>query len=230
MKRFILGAAICVAFAAPALSADLPARTYTKAPSQAVPDVVYDWTGFYVGGHIGGSLAGPDSLERHSARFLGGAQLGFDRQFAQNWVGGVELQLSGLAGGGGHGVLFPAGTLVTGKTNLLASYTGRIGYTLGPVLLYAKAGAAFRDNTNIDASSGGVPVTVTADGRHHNGITAGGGFEYMFAPNWAARAEYQYYNFGDSHFTGGPAALIGSRFQNDEHTVKLGVDYRFRGI
>ena len=26
----------------------------------------------------------------------------------------------------------------------------------------------------------------------------------MFAPNWSAKAEYQYYNFGNTTFTGGP--------------------------
>lgn len=236
MKRLMLGAAnsmlraaTCVAFAAPAFGADLPARTYTKAPANTVPDLVYNWTGFYVGGHIGGAFAGPDSLERGNGRFLGGAEFGFNRQFAPNWVIGSEVQLSGLAGNGGNGVLFPSGTLVTAKANLLGSFTARLGYTWGPVLLYAKVGSAFRDNSNIDASAGGVPVAVTADGLHHIGITAGGGLEYTFAPNWSARAEYQYYNFGDSHFTGGPAALIGSKFWNDEHTVKLGVDYHFRG-
>ena len=225
----VLGAASSVAFAAPAFGADLPARTYTKAPANTAPDLVYDWTGFYVGGHAGGAFAGPDSLERNNGRFFGGAQIGFNRQFARNWVAGFEIELSGLAGTSGPGILFPAGTLVTGKTNLLGSYTGRLGYTWGPVLVYAKAGSAFRDNTNINATAGGVPVAVTADGRHDTGITVGGGFEYMFAPNWSARAEYQYYTFGDSHFTGGPAALIGSKFWNDEHTVKLGLDYHFRG-
>lgn len=236
MKKLMLGAAesvlraaTCIVFAAPAFGADLPARTYAKAPANTVPDIVYDWTGFYVGGHIGGALAGPDSLERHSGRFLGGAQIGFDRQFAPNWVIGSELELSGLAGSSGHRVLFPSGTLVTDKTNLIGSVTARLGYAWGPVLLYAKVGSAFRDNTDIRASAGGVPVAVTANGLHELGITAGGGFEYRLAPNWSARAEYQYYNFGDGHFASGPAALVGSKFWNDEHTVKLGVNYRFKG-
>ncbi len=50
----------------------------------------------------------------------------------------------------------------------------------------------------------------------------------MFAADWSAKAEYQYYNFGDSTFTGGPPALVGSRFWNDEHTLKLGVNYHFK--
>jgi outer membrane immunogenic protein len=49
----------------------------------------------------------------------------------------------------------------------------------------------------------------------------------MFAPNWSAKAEYQYYNFGKTTFTGGPADIVGASFRNDEHTVKLGINYRF---
>jgi outer membrane immunogenic protein len=41
------------------------------------------------------------------------------------------------------------------------------------------------------------------------------------------RIEYQYYNFGSTTFTGGPAPIVGSRFRDDEHTVKVGVNYRF---
>jgi outer membrane immunogenic protein len=227
MIKLLLGAAACIAFAAPVLAADVAPRTYTKAPAYTAPDAIYNWTGFYVGGHIGGALGGPDSLERVNGRFLGGVQVGWDRQFAPNWVLGSEVQFSGLIGNASQGVLFPAGTLLAAKTNALGSVTARLGYAWGPMLLYAKTGAVFRDNTNISASTGGVPVAVTTGDRHHGGIAVGGGLEYMFAPNWSAKAEYQYSTFGDSTFTGGPAPLIGSKFWNDEHTVKLGVNYRF---
>src|SRR5881392_1702898 len=63
MKRFLLGAAAFLAFAAPALAADMPARTYTKAPAYTAPQVVYNWTGFYIGGHVGGAFAGNNSLK-----------------------------------------------------------------------------------------------------------------------------------------------------------------------
>ena len=73
----------------------------------------------------------------------------------------------------------------------------------------------------------GAPVAFTLSDRHRDGYTVGGGLEYMFAPNWSAKAEYQYYNFGDSRFVT-PAVLVpfGS-FHNDEHTVKAGINYRF---
>ena len=49
----------------------------------------------------------------------------------------------------------------------------------------------------------------------------------MFAPNWSAKAEYQYYNFGSTTITAGPPDIVGARFRNDEHTVKAGLNYRF---
>jgi outer membrane immunogenic protein len=226
MKKLLIGTAALMAFAAPALAADLPARPYSKAPVYTAPQAVYSWTGFYIGGHIGGAFAGDNSLQGSSARFLGGLQGGADYQFAPNWVIGAEAQYSWL-GGNNNGVLFPAGTLVTTNTNQLGSVTGRFGYTWGPALLYAKGGYAWRDNNNLGVSVGGTPVAFATTGNHQDGYTVGAGLEYMFAPNWSAKAEYQYYNFGNTTFTAGTPEIIGARFRDDEHTVKVGVNYRF---
>ena len=73
----------------------------------------------------------------------------------------------------------------------------------------------------------GVPAPFAATGNSKSGWTVGGGLEYMFAPNWSVKGEYQYYNFGNTNFATGPAPLVGSRFRDDEHTVKVGVNYRF---
>jgi outer membrane immunogenic protein len=227
MKKLLLGAAACIAFAAPAFAADLPARTYTKAPAYTAPAAVYNWTGFYIGGHIGGAFPGDSSLENNNGRFLGGVQGGFDYQFATNWVIGAEAQYSWLTGNSGNGVLFPAGTLVNANTDQIGSVAGRLGYTWGPALVYAKGGYAWRGNDNIGVSLGGVPVAFTTDGNHRDGYTVGAGIEYMFAPSWSVKAEYQYYNFGNTTFTSGTPEIIGSRFRDDEHTVKLGINYRF---
>jgi outer membrane immunogenic protein len=228
MKKILLGAAALAAFAGQAFAADMPARTYSKAPPPyTAPAVVYNWTGFYIGGHVGGAFTDGTNLLGNDARFLGGVQGGFDYQFAPNWVAGAEAQYSWLGGGNNSGVLFPGGTLVTGKSDQLGSVTGRVGYTWGPALLYAKGGYAWRDNNNIGVSVGGAPAAFTTDGNHKNGYTVGAGLEYMFAPNWSAKAEYQYYNFGNTTFTSGPADVVGTRFRDDEHTVKVGVNYRF---
>jgi outer membrane immunogenic protein len=227
MKRFLLGAAALIALAAPAAAADLTARPYTKAPAvPTVPALIYNWTGFYIGGHIGGAFAGNNSLEGNGGRFLGGVQGGFDYQFAPNWVTGIEAEYSWM-NRNNTGMAFPGGVVVTDRQNQLGSVTGRLGYTWGPGLLYAKGGYAFRDNNNVGVTVAGAPAPFATTGNHQDGWTVGAGLEYMFAPSWSAKAEYQYYNFGSSTFTAGPAPIVGQRFRDDDHTVKVGVNYRF---
>src|SRR6476660_7858657 len=54
MKKLALAVvAACLSFAGSASAADLAARPYTKAPPPVVA-AVYDWTGIYVGGAVGG--------------------------------------------------------------------------------------------------------------------------------------------------------------------------------
>jgi outer membrane immunogenic protein len=226
MKKFLLGTVALIALGAtvPALAADLAARPYTKAPAYAAP--IYNWTGFYIGGHIGGAFSGDSSLSGSDGRFLGGLQGGADYQFAPSWVIGVEAQYSWLSNGN-NGATFPGGVLVTSKNDQLGSVTGRLGYTWGAALLYAKGGYAWKDGNSLNVTTGGLPMAFTTNGNNRDGYTVGAGLEYMFAPNWSAKAEYQYYNFGSTTFTSGPAAIVGTRFRDDEHTVKAGLNYRF---
>ena len=226
MKKIFLATVAVVALGAtvPALAADLGAapRTYTKAPAYVQP--IYNWTGFYIGGHVGGAFAGSNSLQGDT-RFLGGVQGGADYQFANNWVIGAEVQYSWM-NSSNSGVLFPGGTLVSSNSDQLGSVTGRLGYSFGPTLLYAKGGYAWKDSDNLTATLAGAPVAFTTTGNTRDGYTVGGGLEYMFAPNWSAKIEYQYYNFGSTTFLS-PVALAGARFNDDEHTVKAGLNYRF---
>ena len=112
MKKILLGAAALIALRGPAFAADMPARTYTKAPAYTAPA---RW-----------SITGPASISAAMSaaplpaitacraatrRFLGGVQGGFDYQFAPNWVLGAEAQYCWLGGGNNNGVLFPGGTL-----------------------------------------------------------------------------------------------------------------------
>jgi len=231
MKTFVCATVASFTLAVSAVAgvanaADLPPRPYTKAPPPVTaPAIVYNWTGFYIGGHLGGTFSGDNSLQSSDARFMGGVQGGFDYQFANNWVMGLEANYSWLASAGG-GVVFPGGTLRSLDSRGLGSVTGRLGFTTGPVLLYAKGGYAFRDRS-LDVSIAGVSQPFSATGNHQDGYTIGAGLEYMFAPSWSAKVEYQYYNFGNTTFTGGPPDTVGASFRNDEHTVKAGLNYRF---
>jgi len=234
MKTFLLATAslaAIAAFGASAHAADLGARPYNTAPAYApYAAPLYNWTGFYIGGHLGGAFAGSNAfnglvLSDYSARLMGGVQAGADWQFHPNVVIGVEGQYSWLGNNALHSI-FPTGLVYNNNQRAIASITGRIGYTWGPGLVYVKGGYAYSDNRET-LTLGGVAVPFLLSDNHTNGYTVGAGLEYMFAPNWSAKAEYQYYNFGDSHFLA-PAALVpfGS-FHNDEHTIKAGINYRF---
>jgi outer membrane immunogenic protein len=230
MKKFLLGTVALVALGAtvPALAADLGARTYTKAPAYAAP--IYNWTGFYIGGHVGGAFSSDNIFNglvtgnNNNGRFLGGLQAGADYQFAPNWVAGIEGQYSWL--GHNNSVIFPGGLVYANNQRALGSFTGRVGYTWGPALLYVKGGYAYSDN-NETLALAGAPVAFALDSGHRNGYTVGAGLEYMFAQNWSAKVEYQYYNFGSSRFLA-PAPLVPfGTFNNDDNVVKAGLNYRF---
>jgi outer membrane immunogenic protein len=230
MKKILLATIAFAALAAPAFGADVGARPYydTTPPAYAAP--IYSWTGFYVGGHIGGAFSSSNNfnglvLSDNSARLLGGVQVGGDWQFHPNFLIGVEGQYSWLSGDQVNAA-FPGAFAYRNDQRGIGSITGRVGWTWGPGLVYAKGGYAYSDN-NETLTFIGAPVGFALNDSHRNGFTVGGGIEYMFAPNWSAKAEYQYYDFGDSRFVApGPLVPFGS-FHNDEHTVKAGINYRF---
>ncbi|MDB5503268.1 MAG: hypothetical protein JWR89_3170, partial [Tardiphaga sp.] len=230
MKKLLLSASAIVAVAAlstSAFAADMPARTYTKAPAYTAPAVVYNWTGFYIGGHVGGAFGDSSSIQGDSGRFMGGVQGGADYQFAPNWVVGIEAQYSWMDSSN-TGRLFPNGTLVTGNSDQLGSVTGRLGYTWGPALLYAKGGYAWKDNNNIGVTNAaGVAQPFATSGNAKDGYTVGAGLEYMFTPNWSAKVEYQYYNFGNTTVSSAAIPGTNASYNNDEHTIKAGLNYRF---
>lgn len=227
MKKILLGSVALVALGtASAFAADLPARTYTKAPAY-VPAPIYNWTGFYIGGHIGGAFNGSDNLYGSDGRFAGGVQGGADYQFAPNWVLGIEAEYTWAARDTTN-VLFAAPPAavpftVQGRSSDFGSVTGRLGYTWGPALLYAKGGLAFRgnnDNVNVFNTATGAPLAFAVS-RKDTGYTVGAGLEYMFLPSWSAKVEYMYADYGRQTY------FNAVDFSASTHTVKAGVNYHF---
>ena len=231
MKKLLEVALIVAAlgFSAAAQAADVPVKA-AGAPVQPL----FSWTGFYIGGFAGGAFGG--STDLHSTvpsgpyggdrpdTFFGGGQLGVNYQFAPNWVAGIE----GEIGGGSNAdrvVMHPAPggprgpILHVHASDWLASVTGRLGYTWGAGMIYGKGGVAFRDNGGL---SGTVPFTSD---RNDTGYTVGAGLEYMFAPAWSAKIEYQYYNFDTTSVA--VAAGPSFSYKDDIHTVKAGINYHF---
>lgn len=235
MKKWLGTALVGIAtgVSGAALAADMP----VKAPAyKAAPP--FNWTGFYAGGFIGGAFGG--STDLHSTvpggpyggdrpdTFFGGGQLGFNYQFAPNWVAGIEGDIGG--GSNADRVVMhpnpggPRGPILhVHASDWLASLTGRLGYTWGPGIIYAKAGVAFRGSGSFDNIA--LPAfTVDED---TTGYTLGAGFEYMFAPAWSAKIEYQYYNFGRTAVNDANLPIETLSYRDDIHAVKAGINYHF---
>ena len=223
MKKLLLAATVAALSSTSVFAADLAARPYTKAPAYVAP--IYNWTGFYIGAQVGGAFQGSSGYNatagvlgaRDDSSFIGGGVVGANYQFSPNWVVGLEGEFNGLSNNR-YSFVDGGGNAVSLKNDWLASVTGRLGYTWGPGMIYAKGGVAFRDN-------GGIASNVAAIvDRNDTGYTVGAGLEYMFAPAWSAKVEYQYYNFDHTNvaFAGNAA-----NYRDDLHTVKAGINYHF---
>jgi opacity protein-like surface antigen len=66
-----------------------------------------------------------------------------------------------------------------------------------------------------------------------NGWVAGAGIEWMFAPHWTAKVEYQHTEFDnvtrDFNYAGFPTAFRHVVSDSKTDTVRVGVNYLFGG-
>ena len=229
-RSIIAAAAVATAVGfGPAMAADMPVKAaVTKAPVIAP---LFDWSGWYVGVHAGygwgdkfwtePAIADPVADYRVDG-FLGGVQLGFDRQF-NNVLVGVQgdLSWSGIDGSG-LGISDPDEGFAT-RVKRIATLTARLGYVANRSLLYVKGGAAWAWEQHEFFAVAGGPVTAVFNDRR-SGWTAGAGLEHAIADQWSASIEYNYIDFGGESFVLG-AQL--PRVDQTVHTVKLGLNYRF---
>jgi outer membrane immunogenic protein len=59
------------------------------------------------------------------------------------------------------------------------------------------------------------------------GLVVGIGSEYMFAPNWMARVEYLYENFGSFSVPTNIAPDLATVSLNDVQKIRVGINYKF---
>src|SRR5258707_14537185 len=104
MKRLLLGSVGLVVLMATgsANASDLPGPVSGGLPPPPVVVPIYNWTGFYVGGNIGGAWRHGDNFtdtifgvnfDDGDGRgvFIGGGQVGFNYQFFNGFVLGAEF-------------------------------------------------------------------------------------------------------------------------------------------
>jgi outer membrane immunogenic protein len=220
-----------------AAASDLPQRPAYKAPIMS-PVPVYNWTGFYVGGNIGGAWGNIDATDVTTGAtvsptksgFAGGFQVGYDWQ-AGPWVFGIRNLFDGTSISGGATI---SDTYFTGTVNShlhwFDTLTGRVGYLVEPnVLLYGQGGAAWTswDVTAFDST--GTQVGEISGG-NRTGWTLGLGAEWMFLPHWSTFLEYNYMGFGTRSATttacvAGNCAYISAK--SNLQDVLVGINYKF---
>jgi outer membrane immunogenic protein len=251
MKKVLFAAAGLVALSiAPALAADLPARTYTKAPAVVAP--IYNWGGFYVGVNGGGGSShkcwdvnnidglGPIAAFRegcHDATGgLVGGQVGYRWQMS-NFVFGLEAQgdWANLKGSNASALAVLAGIpTFTNQTKIdaIGLFTGQVGYAWNNVLGYVKGGAAVTHD-KYNGIVGGIAFDEASETRW--GGVVGVGIEVGFAPGWSVAVEYDHLFMGNRNVNlNGTAAFGGgfSRTDNIRQDVDMGtvrVNYTFGG-
>ena len=246
MKKFLLGAIATVTLAAPALAADLPVRSYTKAPVPVV-EPIYNWGGFYVGvnggwgnshkcvddaGFVQAPLAVPvrDNCGDASGGLVGG-QIGYNWQ-AGAWVFGLEAQGDWANFSGSAPSLLLPGISARARIDGIGLFTGRIGYAWNNVLLYVKGGAAVTsDRYNAYFTATGVDVATASETRW--GGVVGAGAEFGITPNWSIAVEYNHLFLGQRNIAFAAPIIAPiqplERISQDADLVTVRVNYRFGG-
>jgi outer membrane immunogenic protein len=249
MKKVVLALTAVAALSGSALAADLPARSYTKAP--VAPEPVTNWTGFYIFGGAGGGVWDADGSSIISATgtpltvnqrlggdgFFGTVGAGYDWQFNNSWVAGIfaDGQFGSLKGSIGDG-------LVTGSEKLRDTWAAgaRLGYLVAPnVLSYVNAGytQSFWSGSQLGIITGGAPLFATPS-FNRSGFFVGGGVENNLnffginAPGWFVKTEYRaaYFNTAtlpETFIATGLPDGISDKFKPLVQTISTSIVYRF---
>jgi outer membrane immunogenic protein len=279
IRRILLASAGAMALTGAALAADLRPPPPAPPPYWPLP-----WTGFYVGLNAGYEWS--DNVSVHSvgltnlfdppggvyqaalvgvgtsylpistSGFIGGGQAGYNFQFPNNTVAGLEVDFQGIAGASssatgstftpvGNGDSYSTALSAHNRLDYLGTLRGRYGYLFTPTLLvygtggfayggsFSSASFAATDAFGLAPVFGGSSLYWTAVG-----WAAGGGLEWMFLPHWTVKVEYLAYDltkqtssFGylTQNVAGAPFATALTHFtvRPQGNVVRVGLNYLF---
>ncbi len=198
-----------------------------------------DWSGGYVGGLVGYGWGNSDHCDAPGCvggvpafpaadpdGFLGGIAIGYNHQFANNVVIGVEADasLAGIDGSSGSTVTFGCAGVCATEIDFLATIRGRLGYSMGYFLPFVTGGLAI---ANIDGSIG-TPVLASSS-TTETAAVVGGGVEIAINNQWSAKIDYLHV-FDLGTFVYAPAFCVppgcGIR-DNTLDVVRVGVNFHF---
>ena len=249
MKKILLSAVSLAVLSSAAIAADLPSRKAPVAPPPPPPPM---WTGFYAGLNLGGgwgagngnsniwNLGGANGgvTNNIGGGVIGGAQVGYNYQINSLGLGGMgaligaEADFQGTSmsnSNNGYGYVNGTPIWVRNGSSLpwFGTVRGRLDLTVMPTLLvYGTGGFAYG---NVQRNGG--LYGFNNNSATQTGWTAGGGVEWMFMPNWSAKAEYLYTDIsgGNSNTYGWNLGTGLNNVNNHTrwNTVRAGVNYHF---
>ena len=253
MRLLFLGGLAALAIAGTsAQAADIPMKARVMAPQ---------WTGWNVGLSLGGRYADitgtslsfgggpvpfPDLATQgyNSLTYRIGGYVGYDWQFARNWVAGLEADFAWGDGKKHVDALQGIAKANTGNYSEArqtwdAGIRGRLGYLLDPtLLLYVTGGMQWQHFTateNCAINTCGPPPLLPPNGAPYlqtnsttrAGWTVGGGIEKMLRDRWLIRAEYRYADYGTWTTSFGGTPVIIKAFDLATHTAFIGIAKKF---
>jgi outer membrane immunogenic protein len=239
MKRFIaltvvltavIGLTICIA----------GTERYEAKSVQPIVQPECDWTGWYVGGHVGfgwGDATWTDRTDdtdepvawAHPNGVFGGLQLGYNRQVNNWFVLGFEVS-------GAYSTVEDKPSITdvsdgietdtyktendwTGTVALRAGFTGMNNHAL----FYGKVGAAithwdyhFVHDETLEGNNRGPEFDRWTKDELRTVPMFGVGMEYMFNCHWSAKVEYQHLFVGDKTLVG---TLVEDFETNEQRTA-----------
>jgi high affinity Mn2+ porin len=208
----------------PAHAADL--KLPVKAPYL---QPVFDWTGFYIGGHTGYSHGSatlwdpvPTAVSGNFSGVIGGVQAGYNWRLPSGLLLGVEGDLTFpnyLPSNSITALVSTPNTDFVEQWDYVGTVRGRVGYASNHWLLYATGGLAVMGERFTNLPVDALP------GKHIGvrlGWAAGAGVEYAFAPHWTVRLEYLYSQFERANI----AFPSGERYTsiNDLQMLRIGLN------
>lgn len=164
------------------------------------------------------AIVGNNVISNNSHGFMGGAQIGYNSQFADRFVVGLDADIDAIGQSNTTSyatttvaaapiTTYTGNIVVTKKLDYLGLLKGRLGVLATPTfLIYGAGGLSYGQGSSSSAYS----VTNTqpllpplADQNTENkllaGWVAGAGAEWLFAPCWSVKLEYLYYYLGPIH-------------------------------
>ena len=192
------------------LAADVAVPNSISMPLKALPIANYDWSGFYVGGHVGygrgygrNILSDPNPTTANSSfgSLFGGLQFGYNYLLPSRLLLGIEGDIS-FPNYLDDGIVSARTTpfsSVTEKLDFVSTVRGRAGYAFDHGLFYATGGFAWSQARFLERST----LTGNEDKvlRMRTGWALGAGAELAIAPGWTARLEYLYDRLGKASGT-----------------------------